>query len=330
MSVTRPWIGMLVGAMLASALSASAIAQEGPLRVRNGLPAAQLFGLPRALGGEVVRASELTLNSEAANSFTSDVDGTEFAFFDGETTTFTLGYRRPLGDRFEWGVEVPYVIHRGGEFDRLIDEFHDAFGLPQGGRDNAQRNKIDYVIRSDGITYADFQDSQEAWGDVRVSGGYQWLNEGDRSLAIRGLIKLPTGDEDKLTGSGAGDAAVWVDYTDRRLLARLGLELTLAGGLMIMDEGDVVPDEQNDAAVFGHLGLGWQFSQRWSIRAQLDGHSELISTGLDQTSGAALQGSVGFRFRATDRYWTDLALSEDLVSDSSPDVVFQLLLGASF
>lgn len=306
-------------------------ANDGPLRVRNASPASQIFGLPRALGGELLRSGhELTFNTEVANMFTSDVEDGSFAFLDGETLTMTMGYRQPLGRRFEIGIEVPYVIHHGGRFDRAIDEFHDLFGLPQGGRDQAQRNKIDYVIRSAGTTYVDFQDSKESLGDVRFSGAFQWLRDADRALALRGSIKLPTGDADKLTGSDGADFALWLDYTDRRWLSRLGLELSVTGGVLLMEEGEIVPEEQNDAALFGHLGLSYPITARWRVIAQLDGHTELIGAGLDQVGGEALQGSIGTRFAFNEKFWTDFALSEDLVSDSSPDVVFQLLLGARF
>ncbi len=312
-------------------LSPTTHANEGPLRIRNASPASQIFGLPRALGGELLRSDqELTFNTEIANVFTSDVDDSSFAFFDGETVTMTAGYRRRLGGRFEMGIEVPYVIHHGGNLDRLIDEFHDLFGLPQGGRDNAQRNKIDYVIRSGGKTYIDFQDSKESLGDIRFSGAFGWLREADRALALRGSLKLPTGDADKLTGSDGADLAVWLDFTDRRWLSGLGLELTMTGGVLLMEEGEIVPEEQNDVALFGHLGLSYPITARWTLKAQLDGHTELIGTGLDQVSGEALQGSVGARFVFNRKFWTDIALSEDLVSDSSPDVVIQVLLGARF
>ena len=104
-------------------LSPASHANDGPLRVRNASPASQIFGLPRALGGELLRSgNELTFNTEIANVFTSDVDDGSFAFFDGETVTMTAGYRRPLGRRFEMGIEVPYVIHHGGRFDRYAKQ----------------------------------------------------------------------------------------------------------------------------------------------------------------------------------------------------------------
>lgn len=320
--------GLLFTLVLAIGAALPTAAQEGPIPIRNGLPAAQIFGLPRMLGGELVEAAALTLNTEVANVFTSSSNATSYGFFDGETTVISAGYRRPLGRRFEIGVEIPYVVQHGGHLDPWIDDFHELFGFPQGGRQDAPNNKIDYVIRSRGTTYVDFQDSEEGFGDIRLLGGYQWLAAPDRALAVRGLVKLATGDPDKLTGSGAADGALWLDFTDRRWLSRFGMTVTLGAGLLVMGDGDIVPRDQERTAGFGHVGLGLPLSRRFTLLAQLDGHTTLIDTGLDQVSGAALQGTVGLRFRGERRFWGDFSLSEDLIGNSSPDVVFQLLLGA--
>lgn len=307
----------------------TALAADGPFRVRNLAPASHIFGLPRALGGEVLgEGSEITLNTEIANNFTSAISNSNFGFFDGETTTFSLGYRRALGDRFEWGVELPYVYHSGGFLDGAIDGFHDLFNMQDGGREKARRYKIDYAITYKGQEQVNFQDSQSGLGDIRANVGYQLFRDLDRGLALRGQIKAPTGDADDLTGSGAWDAAGWLELTDRRLMSRWGVELTLAGGLTYLGEGDIASDAQEDIAAFGHLGMGYRIGKRFSFRAQMDGHTKLIDTGVDQVAGAAVQGTLGGRWHVTNTVWSDFTIVEDLTGDSTSDVVFQILLGA--
>ncbi len=53
----------------------------------------------------------------------------------------------------------------------------------------------------------------------------------------------------------------------------------------------------------------------------------MIDAAVDQLGGAALQGSLGARWRFTQQLWTDFALTEDLTADSTSDVMFQLVLG---
>src|SRR4051794_41232958 len=83
-------------------------ADDSPLRIRNLAPASGIYGEPRALGGDVLQGGyELTFATELANNFTSDADGTTLAFFDGETTYLTYGFRQAFATDWEWGIEVP-------------------------------------------------------------------------------------------------------------------------------------------------------------------------------------------------------------------------------
>jgi hypothetical protein len=314
--------GLLVGAC-------STFGDEGPLRVRNLAPGTQLFGLPRALGGDVLsQGTELTFSTELANNFVSDAERQTLAFFDGETAIFTYGLRRPFGERFEYGVSIPYLIHHGGFLDTVIDNFHDAFGFDGNGREHTGRGHIDYFVADDGEVFADFQNQRRDWGDVRLSGGYQLLRNDSRSLAGRIEVKLPTGDVDDLTGSEGTDVAFWADYTDRSLLSGIGVDLTTMLGIVWLGDGELAPDKQEDYGVFAHLGLSYQISERWALKVQFDAHSELMDTHVDQVGGEALMGTLGARWHVTPTLWTDLAIIEDVYSDSTSDVVLQVAFGA--
>mgnify|MGYP000520546225 CR=1 FL=1 len=99
---------------------------------------------------------------------------------------------------------------------------------------------------------------------VRASGlrvtGFQVLRDAERSLAVRALVKLPTGDVDKLTGSQGTDFATWLDYTDRELLARFHLSMTGAIGLMVLGDGDLLDlaverCDERSSEIVGHRPL---------------------------------------------------------------------------
>ncbi len=309
----------------------AAFAQDdSPLRIRNLAPASGIYGEPRALGGEVLaNGYELSFNTEVANNFTSDADGSTLAFFDGETTYLTYGIRHGFAQRFEWGIEIPWVIQDGGHLDHPIEDFHDAFGFPNNGRQRAKLNKIDYYVSDHNKVYVNFQDRKDGWGDVRVSGGYQLTRAPERSLAIRALVKLPTGKVESLTGSDGTDGATWLDYTDGALLSRFRLSLTAALGVMVLGDGNLLPQKQNRFAAYGHFGLSYPLSDAWTLKGQLDYHSQLIDTPVDQLGGAALQGSFGASWQVTPKFFTQIAMAEDLTSDSTSDVLLQLLIGAA-
>ena len=306
----------------------TAFADDAPLRIRNLAPASGIYGEPRALGGDVLAAGyEFTFSTELANNFTGNVHGSTLAYFDGETTYFMYGMRGAFAGRWEWGLEAPYVVQQGGYLDSAIDGFHETFGFDDNGRNAVERDQIRYFVADHGTTYVNFSRDRSGWGDVRVTGGYQLVREPARSLALRALVKLPTGDVDQLTGSGAADASVWLDYTDRELLARLHLTMTAALGVMVLGDGNLLPQDQKSAAWYAHVGVGWPLTQAWTLKAQLDYHGALIDAAIDQLGGEALQGSVGARWRFNQKAWTEVAVAEDLIPDSTSDVLVQIRVG---
>lgn len=305
-----------------------ALADDSPLRIRNLAPASGIYGEPRALGGDVLATgSELTLGTELANNFTGDAHDSTIAYFDGETTYLTVGLRHAFSKRWEWGVEAPYVVQHGGYLDSAIDAFHDTFGFDDNGRNAAELDEIRYFIADGASPDVDVRNDRDGWGDVRLSAGYQIVRDSGRSFALRALIKLPTGDVGELTGSEATDASAWLDYTDRELLARVRLSLTGAVGVIALGDGELLPDDQRGTALYAHFGIGYPLTDAWTLKAQLDYHSQLIDAAVDQLGGAALQGSLGARWRITPKLWSEFALTEDLVADSTSDVLLQLVLG---
>ncbi len=303
-------------------------ADDSPLRIRNLAPASGIYGEPRALGGDVLASGyEVTVGAELANNFTGSSHDGAIAYFDGETTYLTVGVRHAFAGCWEWGVEVPYVVQHGGYLDSVIDSFHDAFGFADNGRNEVEQDQIRYFVADGSMRYVDFGNDREGWGDVRISGAYQLVRDSARSLALRALVKVPVGDVGELTGSDAADGSAWLDYTDRELLSRLNLSMTGALGVVVLGDGDLVPDDQRRATVYGHFGIGYPLTETWTLKAQLDYHGAFVDAAVDQIGGAALQGSLGARWRFARTFWSDFALAEDLTGDSTSDVLVQIVLG---
>ncbi|MEQ8859813.1 MAG: DUF3187 family protein [Pseudomonadales bacterium] len=302
-----------------------------PLRVRNLSPATQLYGLPRAFGALVPSATtELTLQVEHANNFTAGgSSGATAAVFDGGTTVTGLTLRRALGQRFEWGLELPYVHHGGGFTDAFIDGFHDLFGLPEGGRDDAPTNRLDYRLVSAGATRVALDDAAGHLGDVRGWLGYRLLRGPGREAVLRGMVKAPSGRVADLSGSEGTDVSLAVELADSVSLEALGLTMTLMGAATALGN-DALPGTPQEALVWsGHFGLHYPLTGRLILRGQLDAHSDVIDTGLRQFAGATVQGTLGGSVMLGPRAWLDVGVSEDLAGASAPDVVFLLALGAS-
>ena len=314
-------------AMLAMGLSMTAMASGETLEVRNTSPLAQLYGLPPMRGARA-EGVRIRFDVDVANSFTGDLNDSEFVFLDGETSTFSYTLKRGWSDRWEVGLELPWVVHSGGRFDRLIDDFHDLFGLPDGGRPLAERGAVDFVIRLDGRSEVALNTKTSDLGDVRGWLAYELYDSPQRSLVSRVHAKLPTGRARNLSGSGGTDLAVGLDYVDHALFARAGVQLTVGGGISYLGTGDLLPDQQNSFVPYAHLGLarniGWH--NRVRFLGQLDAHGALFDARLSHLGHSVLQGTLGFQFDLTAKARLGLVLIEDLSGAGAADVIFKLSL----
>ena len=137
-------------------------------------------------------------------------DGALF-FLDGEHARWALAARRGIGHGLQIERVAP-VIHLGGGFlDPTIEEFHDTFSLGQAGRLGVPRGRfLGYVRTGEREVYLE-EALGTTLGDLVV--GLRYDLRGARAhapleLALEALAKLPTGDAQRLSGSGSADFGV--------------------------------------------------------------------------------------------------------------------------
>jgi len=316
------WIALILFSIVPGAQAAGET-----FELRNTSPLAQIFGIP-AMRGARAEGWRLRFNVDAANSFTGGFSTSEFVFLDGETSTFSYTVKRGFLDRWEGGLEIPWVVHSGGRFDGLIDEFHDLFGLPDGGRPFTERGATDYFVQADGLLELGIDSKTSDLGDVRGWVGYEIYEAPNRSLVSRLHLKLPTGRARNLSGSGAVDVALGLDYVDQVLLSIVGVQLSLGAGVTFIGKGDLLRDRRESLVPYGHLGLRKDVGRRkrLGLLAQLDAHGALFNADLSHLGDAVLQGTLGFQFVATPKTRFELAIVEDLSGPAAADVIFKLSL----
>lgn len=317
-------------------LCLSAIAQadaglDEPLSLSNRSPLIQVYGLPGARSGAVLGTGEtaLRLGYDVANNFTRSQRGSESIELDGETQRLELGLRQGLGRGWEVGLTLPLLRQDGGGLDGFIEHWHNFWGLPDGGRPGYPRNRLNYRYARDGRSGLDFSSTQSGVGDLELNAAYSLLSAGDDAVALAAVLHLPTGDADKLTGSGATNASLMLAATHNHLW---NLPLTVTGnlGVMWLDRGDVLGDYQKDAVGFGSLELGWAVADSWRLKAQLDGHTAFYDSSLRELGADSLQLLLGGTARLSAHWLVDVAVAEDIAVDTAPDVVFQLALRARY
>jgi hypothetical protein len=307
-----------------------------PFYTRNQSPLVQIFGLPAIGNASLLPAgkADARLMVDLANNYVDDANTRESILLDGESTRFTLDFRYGISRGFECGVEIPYLFLNGGFLDGFIESYHSAFGFPQGGRDQAPRNRLLYRYQRDGVERLKIDSSSAGLGDIRLNGGWQ-LHRGEkkpeRAVALRGSLKLPTGDSDQLHGSGSMDFSLWITAGDDWNLARGHVALFGAAGIMALTEGKVLRDQQSNLVGFGSLGVGWSPFRWIAFKIQTDAHTSFYhDSELRELNAASAQLTLGGTLAFSDRTTLDVGVVEDIIVKTAPDVVFHFALGHRF
>jgi len=308
-----------------------------PFRTVNQSPLVQIFGLPAESSATVTPAGRirLRLSMDVANNYATNRTANEQVILDGESYRWGLAVNYGINDRFEAGIEIPYILYGGGFLDGFITDWHSAFGLPQGGRDTAPKDQLLFSYRKNGVQKLWMTHSDSGIGDISLNGGmkiYDVLdNSSHDSLTLRTALKLPTGDSGSLRGSGSVDFTLSLcgsmnNFTE---WGSLGLYGSLGG--MAMTDSDVLRDQQNNVVGFGTVGLGWGPAEWISFKAQLNAHTPMYHGGsLDEISNSSLMLIIGGALRFAGNYLLDIGVTEDVAVSTAPDVAFHFSLSKQF
>jgi hypothetical protein len=333
--VLRPkWIVVIFGAALG--IPPTAASEVAPFYSFNQSPVIQIYGLPAIGRAEMLaRAStRVELNEIIANNFTGAPLANETLLFDGESYRTTLGIAHGLAHGLEVGVEFPYISIRGGHLDSFIEGFHDLFGFDDGGRTTVPRDRLRYFYSRNGTTLLEVSEPASGIGDIRLNGAWQWqAPQTDRGYvaALRGSLKLPTGDAASLLGSGGTDLALWVSLACNAANCSDGWQWFGGFGALYVGNGEVLPELQRDVVGFATVGLGWPWWPAFVLKAQLDGHTPFYrDSDFGQLAGYAAQALLGFTWQLGARTTLDFAFSEDVIENNSSDVTFHIGLRAAF
>jgi hypothetical protein len=308
-----------------------------PFKTVNQSPLVRIFGLPAQSDAVLTPAGRVTasLTQDVASNFTLGKTARERIILDGESYRWTLAARYGLGQRFEAGVEFPYVLDGGGFLDSFIIEWHKAFNLPQGGRDSAARNRLNYSYKKDGVQKLKVDQAGSGIGDISLTGGmklYETRDNGSHdSLALRAALKLPTGDSASLQGSGSTDLALSLCGSMNSFTEWGSLGLFGSAGGLVMTDGRVLRDQQQNLVGFGTIGLGWGPAEWISFKFQLNGSTAFYrGSSLDELSKNSLMLVTGGALKLPGDYRLDIGVSEDVAVATAPDVTFHLGLSRQF
>jgi hypothetical protein len=299
-----------------------------PLALTNLNPVIQAYSLPAATSARVVAEQDLTVrvSISMANSSITDSIGNETITLDGESYRTTLAFNYGWRPDLDFGVELPIIQHSGGFLDRPIAEWHDLFGLTNSRRDNFPKDRFYYNYQRSGVTVIDMVNETGGIGDLSLNVNYQLHNgsNGGAALKLGGTLKLPTGDVDKLTGSGSTDVSLMVHGALDDWIRKWQLSLYGGAGLTAITHSKLLDSQVQDLVPSGYLGVNWQVFKPLNLIAQLHYQGEIFESTLDQLGGQTVYLVTGGRIRLEETIHFDIAIVENLVTDPTPDFVVYL------
>lgn len=183
----------------------------GPLIVRTQNPLYLLFY------GEIMESAhtlpaqmrQITADVTFTNLFERRVKATGIGLdLDMELWRGVTMARYGFSDFLELGLEIPFQGMGGGFLDAFIQNYHNAFGFPNAGRDLVPNGSYAFLVTSGGAPLYSAPASV-GLGDISLSAKWKLAEEEKwPGLAVKAAFKIPTGSASKGLGSGNPDGAM--------------------------------------------------------------------------------------------------------------------------
>ena len=328
-----PWLEPLAGLILLLHQSLCLAELLSPITISNYSPVVAIHGLPYIGDAEVLKpgAVDAQLMYDVSSHYAEDKNAAESILLDGETHRATFIYRQGIANGLEAGLVIPYIKNKAGGLDSFINDWHQTFGMPQGGRELVANNQLRYRYVRHSQTRFDMQTANGGVGDIRLQGTWQLQNNAEQASAMALSIKFPTGDSQQFQGSGAADVALWYkNEAQQQYFGQRGGSFYSLGALYL-GHGDILPDMAKSFVGFGNVGAGINLSDNIAFISQLDINSPFYSSSdLVELGSYAIQLTLGGNIKFASYGQISLGLAEDLVIDASPDVTFHAAVEMRF
>ena len=290
-------------------------AQFPGLPTRDQTPLLQAYFIPATIDDSGQRWS-FSQSLYITNTYQIDRNSHENLVIDVENTRLDLQANYAQGD-WRFNINVPLIQNRSGFLDSTIIGWHDFFGLPQGGRDQAANNQLQLQYQQGGETLVDINQASSAVGDIQLAAGYALNNASQWWLGIEQSVS-----NDALISNQHTDVALWFQTR-----GQASSTFTPYGmlGLAWPGSGGAFDKRVKNQFVFGQLGTlyAWRADYQWLLQA--DYHSGMVQqTRLDALTDS-LQAQFGLRLpHIFDGHQMDIFFSEDIYPGHAPDITFGL------
>ncbi len=321
--------------VLSGLLASPAVAGDdlsAVLAFRNHHPFLQIFGVPVFQSATLAEQGRLKydFNFELTNHADRGGNANEIFEIDGETYALNLSLRHRLWPRLEIGADIPVVSHQKGFLDNIIKEWHDVLSVSNSNR-SGPKDQLFFFYEAGGVTQYQRSTSTVGFGDVQLTAAVPLMEtNGNTDFTVRTSLKLPTGDDEKLHGSGALDASVGLYASTKTTFLDRGLGLSGFAGLLALGDGDVLPDIQESTVPFGGAAARWQAMERLGIVIQVYAQGNYFDTDVEELGGDTFQLGIGLDWHMPEQgLLLTFAIAEDPLSDATPDFAAHISVRSS-
>ncbi len=301
-----------------------------PVPTRNFAPLQLIFLNPPFEQAATLPGGDLAFQVQTAeSSVISTNSGAIDATLKFEQNYTKFGLRYGLFDGWELGIDLPFISRFGGFMDPFINWVERAFGARNADRSLFPDNTFGGFEVDRGSTVV-FRGSEVNFqpGDLVFSVKHQFdvPREWPR-LAVRGLIKAPTGDPDEVLGSGEPDFGIGAaaDYQPwSRLMLYANLNLVYPVGPIT--DADLTLNPIFTQSLAANIAL----FEHWSaLFHQASYTSPFHGTGASLLDGTVVELGFGIAFAWSERFGAQLLAIQN-VSGVAQSADFTLMLSAQW
>ncbi len=296
--------------------------RPAPFSSRDMNPFSLIYGIPSASPAALLKNNHSRLTSSLIISNTLNIQSSinENLLVDVETQLINFSYDINFKKNWMLRLQLPFIKHSGGFLDSVINSYHQALSLPEGFRPNTPNDLININYSLENQQLININNTQNSLGDISLQLAWQATFKETNALSLWLSLKLPSGDENKLTGSGSSDLTTWASIDHQFSKSKW---LYAQAGLLYMGNGGPLKDTQKNWATFATTGLKFQPWDTIDIKAQLDFHSALYHSNLNFLN-EVIQLTFGGSYKPNKVHRINLSVTEDIKSTASPDVSFNL------
>ena len=305
-------------------------AQPGPLQVQNRFPIYLMFLSPQPASAQLPAQGVLkTYLSFDYSSIYVDERSSEWQILmDMEMTVINLALSYGLSHRAAVRLDIPLVHMGGGFLDGFLENYHDALGVSNYGRESRPKNSFAYRMEKNGELWLEGDAGGLQLADATLSAQWSLVPVSGYShfkASLIAALKVPTGRTRYGFGSGRLDVGLFLPV---EFGSHPWSVYAMPGFIRHSDPKTRGADVSVHPNASFLIGAAYDYSERLQLLAQLNYFSSpLEKTGIGMIDDGAVELALGFRYHANPTWQVEFAFCEDLFTRAAPD--FNLHLGVT-